>query len=238
MSINIFKGKYLVPPKCGSRFFNQHWGNRKGLKPNSTLGSSDWIDIINRESIPLFELKDSKFVNEIEWMVLREPFEFMKSAIHTEFINFWNDNKKNGIVTEMDVLDWISKWDSHSHWHPNIFRELYLFTLKFKKPPTIIMLSDLNHFVENVLNETYSSGFSKSEYDFSQYPIWVSKDDLWNNYLKSNYPNECEGLSNLLIADTFFWDKLIKLCPNYVPIPNGETEKFKIEHIEIPKGFI
>ena len=97
MTINIFKGIYLVPPKCGSRFFDEHWGN-------------------TREFIDLFELKDSKFVDEIKFIVLRESIEYMKTALHTEFINFWNGSNKKGNITETDLLDYISKEDITKEW--------------------------------------------------------------------------------------------------------------------------
>jgi hypothetical protein len=195
MTINVFKGKYLVPPKCGSRFFEEHFGIR--------------------EIIDLFELKDSKFVDEIEFIVLREPIDYMKSAIHTEFINFWNGHEKKGNITETDVLNYISKKDSPSHWHRHIFRELYLFVLKFKKLPAIIMLDNLNYFVKNELREIHLTKFSKIKYDFSESKIFMSKDDLWDIYIKYNYPNEFEIFTKLLEGDKFFCNKLIKLCPIY-----------------------
>jgi len=196
MTINIFEGKYLVLPKCGSRFFDEHLGN-------------------TREFIDLFELKDSKFVDKIKWIVLRDPFEYMKSAVHTEFINFWNGYNKKDNITEEDLFNYISKEDSQSHWHCHIFRELYLFILQFKKPPTIIMLNDLNHFVKNELKENYSTNFTKTNYDFSESKIYMSKDDLWDIYIKYNYPNEFEVFSKLLEGDVFFQNKLIELCPIY-----------------------
>jgi hypothetical protein len=197
MTINVFQGKYLVSPKCGSRFFEEHFGKR--------------------EIIDLFELRGSKFVDKIEFIILREPIEFMKSAIHTEFINFWNGSEKKGNITEMDVMDFLSKQDSQSHWHCHIFIELFLFTLQFKKPPTIIMLNNLNNFIENKLHETYSTDFSKTKYDFHKSKIYMSKDDLWNIYIKYNYPKQQETFSKLLEGDEFFWNKLIELCPIYNP---------------------
>jgi hypothetical protein len=197
MTINVFKEIFLIPPKCGSRFFEEHFGKRK--------------------TIDLFELKDSEFIDKIQWMVLRDPFEYLKSAVHTEFINFFNGSEKKGNVTEKDLLNYILKKNSESHWHRHNFRELYLFILKFKKTPTIIMLDDLNHFIENVLNEKYSRGFTKTKYDFSESQIYISKDDLWDIYIKKNYPEELETFYKLLEGDAFFWDKLIQLCPKYNP---------------------
>jgi hypothetical protein len=195
MTINIFKEIFLIPPKCGSRFFEEHFGERK--------------------TVDLFKLKDSEFIDKIQYVVLRDPFEYLKSAVHTEFINFFNGSHNKSNITEVGLLDYILKIDSQSHWHRHNFRELYLFILKFKKPPTIIMLDDLNHFIENVLNEKYSSGFNKTKYDFSEFPIYISKDDLWDIYIKNNYPEEFGMFYKLLQGDIFFWNKLIQLCPKY-----------------------
>ena len=199
MTINVFKEIFLIPPKCGSRFFEEHFGKRK--------------------TIDLFELKDSEFIDKIQWVILRDPFEYLKSAVHTEFINFFNGYEKKGNVTEKDLLNYILKKNSESHWHRHNFRELYLFILKFKKLPTIIMLDDLNHFIENVLNEKYSRGFTKTKYDFSESQIYISKDNLWDIYIKKNYPEESETFYKLLEGDAFFWNKLIQLCPLYNPNP-------------------
>ena len=184
MTINIFKEIFLIPPKCGSRFFEEHFGERK--------------------TVDLFKLKDSEFIDKIQYVVLRDPFEYLKSAVHTEFINFFNGSHNKSNITEVGLLDYILKIDSQSHWHRHNFRELYLFILKFKKPPTIIMLDDLNHFIENVLNEKYSSGFNKTKYDFSEYLIYISKDDLWDIYIKNNYQKSLECFINFFKEIYFF----------------------------------
>ena len=228
MTVNIFKKLILVPPKCGSRFFNENWGNRKVLKPGSKLGSDDWIEIINREHMEIHGLKNSDWVDTIEYMVVRNPMEFMISAIHTEFMDKWNNYST--LVDEEELIGEIVSENSQSHWHRHFFRELYLFALKFKKPPTIIMLDDLNDFMNNVMNEDYTEGFTKKKYDFSNSPIWLSKEDLIENYLQTKYPQHWRRFEFYLKGDMFFWEKLTQLCPTYTPTINKDTKKISLKN--------
>jgi hypothetical protein len=214
MTVNIFKDKIIVPPKCGSRFFEEHWGNRKVLKPGSKIGSDNWIEIINRKQHPIQDLKNSEWIDVVEYIVLRNPYEFMVSAIHTEFIAHWNNSSYGG-WDEEELIHSVIKEDSQSHWHRHFFKELYLFALKCKKRPTIIMLDDLNDFMENEMGESYSKGFTKSKYDFSNYPLWLSKDELLNTYLKEKYPHHWDRFSFYLKGDEFFWEQLKTICPIY-----------------------
>jgi hypothetical protein len=80
---------------------------------------------------------------------------------------------------------------------------------------TFLYLDNLNYFVKNELREIHLTKFSKIKYDFSESKIFMSKDDLWDIYIKYNYPNEFEIFTKLLEGDKFFWNKLIKLCPIY-----------------------
>lgn len=233
MTVNIFKELIIVPPKCGSRFFEEHWGNRKVLKPGSKIGSNEWVDIINKEHILLRDLKDSMWVDKIQYIVLRNPYEFMLSGFHTEFISHWNISSNSW--NEEELIQNVLSTDTQSHWYRHFFKELHLFALKFKKPPTIIMLDDLNDFMENVMGESYSKGFTKSKYDFSTYPIWLSKTDLMDTYIKEKYPSQWERIHSYLKGDEFFWEQLKTLCPIYTPTIKEDTKKISLKNDLAPQ---
>lgn len=197
MTVNVFNKQILSPPKCGSRFLDEIWKD-------------------DREYVDLFDMKENKLTDKIKWLVIRNPMDLLISALHTEFIGGWN--REGSSFNEKNLLIDFVKVNSNTHWHRNLFKSLYLFSISLPQPPTIVMLGDLSDFLIKELNIDNVPMFNEKKYNFSNDSIWVSKLEL-TFYLSKQYPNQWIGIQNLLKTDELFWDKMI----GEFPIWNNHT---------------
>lgn len=232
MTINIYDKQIIGPPKCGSRFLNEIWGRKKVLKPGSRIGSSEWEEINHREYVDLFDMVGNPLTSEVKWIVLREPKHFMETAIHTEFINGWNRDEIS--LNELSLINDVIAVESQSHWHRQLFKNLYLFGLTLPQPPTIVMLEDLNDFLLKEIGIEKLPIWEDKKYNFSSNPIWVTKSELIL-YLSNKYPKQWEVINTLLKTDEFFWNKMKEDFSIWGRTINEDTKKFSLKNDLAPQ---
>jgi|688.fasta_scaffold03480_12 hypothetical protein len=199
MKLYVFNKQILTPPKCGSRFLYEVYN-------------------IDREYIDLFDIIKIPLTSNIKWVVLRTPMDLLISALHTEFIEWcWNRksqsllgglSKENKFLEEKKLLNkFIIDINSQLHWHHQLFKYLYLFGVSLPTPPTIVMLDDLNDFLTKEMGIEKLPIFDEVKYNFSNYPIWLSKSELIQ-YLIKTYPQQWIEINTLLKTDELFWYKI------------------------------
>jgi hypothetical protein len=191
MTLNVFNKQILTPPKCGSRFL-------------------DKVYDVNREYINLFDIIENPLTSEVKWLVLRTPMDLLISALHTEFLGGWN--RKGNSLKEKELLNNIMNIYSHSHWHCELFKNLYLFGVSLSTPPTIVMLHHLNDFLTKEMSIEELPIFDKTEYNFSNDSIWLSKSKI-KLYLSKTYPEQWIKINTLLKTDELFWYKIQNQFP-------------------------
>lgn len=203
--MNVYNKEILAAPKCGSRYLDETWPNRKMLEPGSKIGSSNWIEIVGREYVELFDMENNPITSNVKWIIIREPIEFFESAIHTEFVGGWD--REDIFLDEVSLLNNIIKQESQSHWHRQLFKRIYLFGLSLPNPPTIVMLKDLTNFLSSEMEIKELPSWSETKYNFSERPFWVSKSDVVM-YLNKRYPAQWDTMQRLLKTDELFWHKM------------------------------
>jgi hypothetical protein len=82
-----------------------------------------------------------------------------------------------------------------------------LFGVSLPTPPTIVMLDDLNDFLTKEMGIEKLPIFDEVKYNFSNYPIWLSKSELIQ-YLIKTYPQQWIEINTLLKTDELFWYKI------------------------------
>ena len=147
---------------------------------------------------------------KVKWLVLRTPMDLLISALHTEFLGGWN--RKGNSLKEKELLNDIININSHSHWHCELFKNLYLFGVSLSTPPTIVMLHHLNDFLTKEMSIEELPIFDKTEYNFSNDSIWLSKSKI-KLYLSKTYPEQWIKINTLLINDELFWYKIQNQFP-------------------------
>lgn len=174
MDIKIFDKRILAPSKCGTRYLRKVYNDIR-------------FDI------------NVHGVNNITHIVIRNPYEHFKSAIHTEYLNY-----KNTPADINHIILGASSKNGIGHWHPNTYQFLYSIFIKNPK----IQIIDLINLSKFLNSEGHSIVYDKSEYDWSDLDVWESKDDILQK-LKINFKSEFEIIDKKLKLEFDYYTKLL-----------------------------
>jgi len=170
-------GKILAPLKCGTRYLDEVFG-------------------VNYADIDLSELMSDR---NIQTIVLREPYEHLESALHTELLGVWNG--------EGDVESVLKRFVSGStHWSPHLYETLYTYCAKSGWDIKVIHLTGLSTYLKSTgVNEME---YNPKKYDFNHYTKWVSKKDMVL-YIKENYPDMWYTYMLQVEKSNMYYDSLV-----------------------------
>jgi hypothetical protein len=223
--INIYNYNILSPAKCGSRFLDKLFNTidcPDGKQIISNVNTDSTYQI--KKAIPLETLHSTDCeidVNKIEWIILRPPEDLMISSIHTEMLICWNKKyDEENIVTEDIISNQLNKYGYNNHYSKNLYRDLCFLWMKSKKRIKFVHLNNLSSFSKDILNPYYTTNLQEwdtKDYNFSNYDIWFSKDDIIT-YYKNSYPIQWEQLQSNLIKENIFWNSIVKGAEFYEPI--------------------
>lgn len=177
MDIKLFDNRILAPSKCGTRHLRKIYTDVR------------------------FDMKFHK-ISDITHIVVRNPYEHFKSAIHTEYLNYKNSNDTTEHIHHIILNSTIK--DGIGHWHPNTYQFLYSIFMLNRKIK-IIELENLSAFLES---EGYSIPYNESEYNWSEFDEWESKDELFNS-LSNEFKNEFILINKKLEREIGYYNKLI-----------------------------
>ncbi len=169
MDIKIFDNRILAPSKCGSRHLSKCFDSKR------------W-DFDNYDSLT--------------HMIIRNPLEHFKSAIHTEYYNSDTDLQ---ILIQNCITD-----KGIGHWNPYTYQFLYKVLLSNPKIE-VIELSNLSSFL---ISENYSLDYNQTEYDWSDIEDWMNKNEFYQKITES-YPYEINLIKTKIDLEFYFYDKLI-----------------------------
>lgn len=138
------------------------------------IGSLDWINWCEN--------------NEPQYIVLREPTDFLTTSIKTEFLSeinnvsdyFFNNPTIDGIKKKLEnTLERFVNGLVLAHYDVNFYKtiyELWKYNNEIKKNNTkLIMLKDLSKFCGLITNENNLEPHYKSNYDFHEFENFISK---------------------------------------------------------------
>jgi hypothetical protein len=179
MVFQLFDDRILTTPKCGTRHLKQIW-SRVYFKYNEITDFSN-----------------------IKYIIIREPFEHFKSALHTEFLRH-ADMYKYPINLKL-YLDKLILKKNVVHWSYNMYELMYWICIKNSKKIKIIHLSSLTDFMKE---EGFNIEYTPSDYTFSEFKNWMSKDDFFNKLLEE-FPTQMEILLKQTDEQTIIYNKLI-----------------------------
>jgi hypothetical protein len=179
MVFHLFDNKILTTPKCGTRHLRQVWGSEY-LKYNEITDFSN-----------------------IKYIIIREPFEHFKSALHTEFL--WHTDMYGYPINLKVYFDKLLLKKNVVHWSYDMYEIMYWIYIKNNKKTEIIHLSSLTDLIKK---EGKNINFNQSDYDFHLNENWISKEDFFNELL-NNFPTQMQILLKQLDKQTIFYNKLI-----------------------------
>jgi hypothetical protein len=182
MVFHLFDNRILTTPKCGTRYLRQKWEDTE---------------------ITFKKIQITGFSN-IKYLIIREPFEHLKSAIHTEFYNH-KDLYSYDIIDFSNYLNKLLLRGEIAHWSYNMYEIMYWMYIKSNRKIKIIHLSSLTDFIKE---QGYDIEYVLSDYTFNDSENWISKDDLFNKLLK-NFPSQMQILLKQSDEQNIFYNKII-----------------------------
>jgi len=189
MVIDVYKGIYGVPTKCGSRFF---------LKAAPYLGEPE------RRSFREFYSK--KFT--LEWIVIRNPLEHLKSALQTEVMECFDDD--SAILQILQSFQ--DSYNGGSHFYPQFCQKIYEVWYKNRYKLKVIDLSQLSKFMEEILHHI---PYDETEFDFHWSTNYKTKNEIWDRCIKLD-KKSMETLIQYATNDVEYYNALLNKDDSFV----------------------
>ena len=190
MNFKLFNNDSIMAPlKCGTRYLEKVFG-----EPSSQISSH--------------AIGGKLFIKNLQTIVVRQPFEHLSSALHTEILGSIQTNEETDIK---DILDEFVSFDplnrQNTHWEKNTYKNLYWYWRRNRACTNVVDLKDLSSHLEELKIEKIEKYDSK-EYNFNHYKFWCSKEDLML-FIKTNYQKEWKNLMEQIHDSNAFYNYLI-----------------------------
>ena len=190
----------FIPNKCGTRYFEEYKN----------------FNFINNE----YELVSITNIwdYDLNWIVIRDPTQYLKSCLKTDFIQLWNlEYKLNKKINEELLLknyidetnNLLNEYSIGVHYSNKLYKTLYSYSLNYPNVKFVELnnLSDLClHLYENKNNYEYDS----TRYDMKG-KNYIDIDTLLE-YIIEFYPLLWESIEFNLEKEKFFYNKIINNC--------------------------
>lgn len=183
MILDVYDIKKIgVPAKCGSRYFAK---------------ARPYFGFPKRCSFREFYLREF----ELEYIIIRNPLEHLKSALQTEVMECFND------------IEWIGKilksykelYNGGSHFYPKFCEKVYEVWYKGGYKLKVVELSNLSKFMEQMFQNI---PYNEFEYNFHWDKRYVSKEDVWNRCILL-YPDLMNDLIEYATNDIKYYNALL-----------------------------
>jgi hypothetical protein len=174
----------MAPLKCGTRYLR-------------SLGLSvDHIHLTDEDWYRSFEIKWEMFI-------IKPPLDQLKSALQTELLNLYNGHDLwNGMDIE-SVLDRFITPNGCDHWSGNLYEKLYNLWVAQGKVAKIVPIQHISYFISEM---GHYIPFDKNKYNFSNFKIWKSKDDILE-MVKFDFPNHHKKLIEMTDGGSVYYNK-------------------------------
>ena len=190
----------FIPNKCGTRYFEEYTN----------------FNFINNENelVTISNIWDY----DIKWILIRNPIEYIKSALKTDFIELWNTEYKLNIKINEELLlknyidetnNLLNDYSIGMHYSNKLYKTLYSYSLNYPNVKFVDLnnLSDLClHLYENKNNYEYDS----AKYDMKGMN-YIDTETL-SEYINEFYPSLWESIESNLKKEEFFYNKIISNC--------------------------
>lgn len=175
MIIKLFNNKIFVPNKCGTRYLQKYYNFKE------------------------FEHRFLPNIKNETYFIIREPIEQLKSALHTELLNYRNTNN-----FDKRFMNFLSQ-NGTVHYSNSLYKSIFLYKQK-NKECKIININELNELIKKLGN---IPEYDKKNYDFSnEVENWIDKNKFYE-YLKNMWPNEISILENWSYIENEYYKKLL-----------------------------
>lgn len=181
MVIKVYDNTIMAPVKCGSRFLDKVWEDKR-------------VEFIHYEFL--------KFP-KVKYIVIRDPMSHLVTALHTETVGYINEfGRRDDFYHQLN--DFVSDGGA-THWCVPFYEYLYYYKNRYGNDIEVIKLENLTDLLKGMGHDLE---YTPEEYNFKKYEKWWPKDELFK-MLTEMYPNEIEWLLDKVNLQNKFYQKLI-----------------------------
>jgi len=178
----------IVPNKCGTRYLRDYILSNTGDDYNNPIDIEHIWDFPN-----------------LNWIVIRHPEEYLKSALKTDLISVWNNTPK---LNELDVINRYLN-DGTNHYFNNLYKTLYSYSLD-NKNKKFVFLKDLSDFCLFKFANKKNYKYDSTKYNMNgRYYMDI---ETIIDYVKEFYPSQWDAIQLNLKKEMFFYNKIIENC--------------------------
>lgn len=181
MVIKIYNDTILTPVKCGTRYLDKIWEDKRVYSGHE---------------------KYLKFP-KVKYIIVREPMSHLISALHTETLE-WINRYTDKDDFYHQLKEFISD-EGATHWCFPFYEYLYYYRNKYGKDIEVVKLENLSELLKKL---GHNIDYVSEEYSFRNYEKWWTKEELFQ-MLKDMYPKEIDLLIKKVNIQTEYYNKLI-----------------------------
>ena len=216
MDLTLYNKNWLVPAKCGTRHIDKLLGVQSQVNTQFTSHASEknqaiWFeDILNIDAVKMMIPSEQLFQYRtlpITHIVLREPIDFLESALHTDLSGHHTNliSKGGGFVsTNSGLMEWLLPYTSTGtgHWSPNLYQNIW-YLLQVKRDIQIVPLSELSGFLSaNGIHGKYTA----TDWNFSK----ISSRKWIIESVKSTFPEIWSKIKAAADIESVYYEYICK----------------------------
>ena len=190
MNVKVYDSGIIAPCKCGTRFLDSVCNLVEDTSEGDIFGKPQWKGFAG-------------------YIIYREPFEWMVSALHTEILN-----RMEGESVE-DILERFLREDGTTHYHDTTLKRMWEWLSMNRKCKAVPLyqLSKLLRTMGIVIQRSV-----QEDWEFRHLnDKWVSKEDVVKG-IQRDYPIEWEWLNAAVKNEEVYWNRIV----------NGEWKEIKL----------
>lgn len=216
MDLTLYNKNWLVPAKCGTRHIDKLLGVQSQVNTQFTSHTSEknqaiWFkDILNIDSVKMMIPSEQLFQYRalpITHIVLREPMDFLESALHTDLSGHHTNiiSKGGGFIsTNTGLMEWLLPYTSTGtgHWSPTLYKGIW-YLLQIRRDIQIIPLNQLSGFLSG---QCIEGEYIATEWNFSK----ISSRKWIIDSVKSDLPEIWSKIKTAVDRESIYYEYICK----------------------------
>ena len=245
MDLTLYNKNWLVPAKCGTRHIDKLLGVQSQVNTQFTSHASEknqaiWFkDILSIDSVKIMIPSEQLFQYRelpITHIVLREPMDFLESALHTDLSGHHTNiiSKGGGFKsTNTGLMEWLLPYTSTGtgHWSPNLYQNIW-YLLQVRRDIQIVPLNQLSGFLSE---QGIEGEYIATDWNFSK----ISSREWIIDSVKYTFPEIWSKIKTAVDKESVYYEYICKGVmldlPNTIGLNPKKTWKCLPKITKLPK---
>jgi hypothetical protein len=216
MDLTLYNKSWLVPAKCGTRHIDslldvQSQVNTQYTSHTTEKNQAIWLEnVLSIDSVKMMIPSEQLFQYRtlpITHIVLREPMDFLESALHTDLSGHHTTiiSKGGGFKsTNSGLMEWLLPYTytGTGHWSPTLYKGIW-YLLQIRKDIQIVPLNQLSRFLSE---QGIEGEYIASDFNFSK----ISSRKWVIDSVKSAFPEIWSKIKTAVDRESVYYEYICK----------------------------